>query len=146
MYCKKIFDKKSGFPVVEEAIKINNDMHVYFQNQGNPAPLPQWFISGRNAILTRYSMLGNFPSYLGNIYFSKNVFINEMNQIWFYKARGCPPYSTSMIRFALLLCYTFPQAYCLFLEHFPLPSNSLLKQLTKEVLTKLKLQNSCLKK
>ena len=54
-----------------------------------------------------------------------------MNQIQFYKAKGRPTYSTSMIQFAFLLCYTSLQAYRLFLEHIPLPSMSLLKRLTK---------------
>ena len=61
-----------------------------------------------------------------------------MNQIQFYKAKGRPPYSTSMICFALLLCYTSPQAYRLLLEHFLLPIMSLLKRLTKGSVDKIK--------
>ena len=132
--------------MVQEAIKISNDMHMYLQIQANPVPFPQWFINGRNAILTRYSMLENFPSYLGNIYSTPNILLNKMNQIQFYKAKSPPPYSTSMIRFALLLCYTSPQAYRLFLEHFPLLSMSILKRLTKGNVDKIKLQNFYLKK
>ena len=106
IYYTILFDAKSDFPVVQKAIKISNDIDVYLQIEGNPVPLPQWFINGRNAILTRYSMLENFPSYFGNIYSTQNILLNEINQIQFYKAKGRPPYSISMIRFALLLCYT----------------------------------------
>ena len=52
-----LFDEKSGFSVIQEAIKISNDMHVYLQIQGNPVLLPQWFISGRNASLISYIKL-----------------------------------------------------------------------------------------
>ena len=143
LFITKFFLKVAFFLL--RKIKISNDMHVYFQIQGNPVPLPQWFING-NAILTRYSMLENIPSYLGNIYSIQNILLNEMKQIQFYKAKGRPPYSTSMIRFALLLCYTSPQAYCLFLEHFPLPSMSLSKQLTKGNVDKIKAAKFLLKK
>ena len=112
LFITKFVLMKSDFSVVKEAIKISNDMYVYLQIQGNPVPLPQWFINEKNAILT--SMPENFPSCLGNIYSTQNILLNEMNQIQFYKAKGRPPYSTSMIRFVLLLCYTSPQAYRLF--------------------------------
>ena len=69
-----------------------------------------------------------------------------MNQIQFYKAKGRPPYSTRMIRFALLLCYTSSQAYRLFLEHFPLPSISLLKRVTKESVDEIKVAKLLLEK
>ena len=31
IYYKIVFNEKSGFPVVQEAIKISNDLHVYLQ-------------------------------------------------------------------------------------------------------------------
>ena len=37
-----------------------------------------------------------------------------------------------MLQFALLLRYTSAQAYMLLLDHFPLPSMSLLEKLTQE--------------
>ena len=39
-----------------------------------------------------------------------------------YQAKGRPPYSSAMIRFALYLRYTSLQSYKLLLEKFPLPS------------------------
>ena len=76
-------------------------------------------------------MLQNFPSYLKNLYSNRNILLEEMNKFQFYKAKGRPPYSTQMIRFALLLCYTSSQAYRLLLEYFSFPSIPLLKRLRK---------------
>ena len=46
-----------------------------------------------------------------------------------YKPKGHPPFSSVMIRYALLLRYTSLQSYKLILEKFPLPSISLLNKL-----------------
>ena len=46
-----------------------------------------------------------------------------------YQAKGRPPYSSAMIRFALHLCYTSLQSYKLLLEKFPLPSISTLHRI-----------------
>ena len=46
-----------------------------------------------------------------------------------YQAKGRPPYSSAMIRFALHLRYTLLQSYKLLLEKFPLPSISTLHRI-----------------
>ena len=50
--------------------------------------------------------------------------LNKMLDISNYQAKGRPPYSSAMIRFALHLRYTSLQSYKLLLEKFPLPSIS----------------------
>ena len=49
-----------GFPVIFESIKVDQSLHVQFQFNGHPVPLPAWFTKGRNATLTRFSQLNNF--------------------------------------------------------------------------------------
>ena len=46
-----------------------------------------------------------------------------------FNAKGRPPYSSAMIRFALHLRYTSLQSYKLLLEKFPLPSISTLHRI-----------------
>ena len=55
--------------------------------------------------------------------------LNEMLDISNYQAKGRPPYSSAMIRFALHLRYTSLQSYKLLLEKFPLPSISTLHRI-----------------
>ena len=57
-------NEKSGFPQVQEAIKIDKDLHVKLQFCSNSVPLPQWFVKGRTAQSSSFSMLDNFPPYL----------------------------------------------------------------------------------
>lgn len=137
VYYKLIF-KENGFPIIRDSIKVDKEMHVQLEVLSNPAPLPQWFVNGRNALLTKFSMLENFPSYLSSIYCNKSNLISEINHLQFYKPKGRPSFSCEMIRFALLLRYTSFQAYSLLLEHLPLPSISLLKRLRKGDLDAIK--------
>jgi len=66
IYYKLCFDDESGFPVVKDAIKIDPQLHVELRFCNNSVPLHQWFPVGRNAKLTSFSMLQNFPAYLKN--------------------------------------------------------------------------------
>ena len=105
-------------------------MHVQLQFKGNPVPLPEWFVKGHNAKLTKFSMLDNFPSYLKNIAEEHpESILTELEKRQYYKPKGRPPYSTQVIRYALLLRYTSLQAYKLLLEKLPLPSISLLNKI-----------------
>ena len=79
-------------------------------------PLPSWFVTGRNSTLKRYSKLENFPSYLSGYDEDENKIIAEMSKIEHYSAKGRPPYSSDMIRFAVMLRYTSGQAYKLMLK------------------------------
>ena len=51
-----------GFPVIFESIKVDQSLHVQLQFNEHPVPLPAWFTKGRNATLTRFSQLNNFPN------------------------------------------------------------------------------------
>ena len=51
-----------GFPVIFESIKVDQSLHVQLQFNGHPVPLPAWFSKDRNATLTRFSQLNNFPN------------------------------------------------------------------------------------
>ena len=53
-----------SFPVILESIKIDKHLHVQLQYNGHAVPLPAWFTVGRNATLTRYSQLHNFPNWV----------------------------------------------------------------------------------
>ena len=121
-----------GFPVIFESIKVDQSLHVQLQFNGHPVPLPAWFTKGRNATLTRFSQLKNFPNAIRvvseDIECSRSL-LNEMLDISNYQAKGRPPYSSAMIRFALHLRYTSLQSYKLLLEKFPLPSISTLHRI-----------------
>ena len=119
---------QAGFSSIDESIKIDKDLHGEFQYQGNPVSLPQWFREGKTATLTRFSMLQNFPSYLQTSA-PKNSILNELQSRQNYKPQSRLPYSSEMIRLALLLRYTSLQSYKILLKHFPLPSVSLLAKL-----------------
>lgn len=67
IYYKLCFEEKSGFPVINEAIKIDRGLHVKLRFCNISVPLPQWFTVGRNAKLKSNSMLQNFPAYLQNL-------------------------------------------------------------------------------
>ena len=114
-----------GFPVIFESIKVDQSLHVQLQFNGHPVPLPVWFTKGRNATLTRFSQLNNFPNAIRVVSQETECsrsLLNEMLDISNYQAKGRPPYSSAMIRFALHLRYTSLQTYKLLLEKFPLPS------------------------
>ena len=131
IYYNLVFYKESGFPSIREAIKVDQNLHVQLQLSGKPVPLPSWFVTGRNSTLKRCSMLENFPSYLSGYDEDENKIIAEMSKMQHYSAKGRPPYSSDMIRFAVMLRYTSGQAYKLMLETLPLPSISALRKLRK---------------
>jgi hypothetical protein len=56
--------------------------------------------------------------------------LDEMKSMCYYKNKGRKPYSSKMLRFALMQRYTSRQAYVQLLDELPLPSLSLLKKLS----------------
>ena len=99
-----------------------------------PIPLPEWFRQGQsnNCKLTDAGQLENFPSYIKNRLESMPLeILKEMYKIQYLKPKGRPPYSSTLIRFALMQRYTSRQSYSLLLDELPLPSFSLLQKLTK---------------
>ena len=113
---------------------MDKNLHVQLQYNGHAIPLPSWFTVGRNAKLTRYSQLSEFPNAIrivAEASASSKSLLSEMLDMVNYKPKGRPPYSSNMIRFALHLRYTSFQAYKLLLEKFPLPSISTLNKIQK---------------
>ena len=51
IYYNFAFHKESGFPLIREAIKVDQSLHVQLQLSGKPVPLPSWFVTGRNSTL-----------------------------------------------------------------------------------------------
>ena len=132
-------NEKSGFPRIQEAIKMDKDLHVKLQFCSNSVPLPQWFVKGRTARLSSFSMLDNFPTYLQSFKGKQNQLLIEMENQQHYKAKAHVPFFAELIRLALLLRYTSVQAaYRLLQENFPLPSLSLLQKLRKGNLDAMK--------
>ena len=126
VYYKLEFDELTSFPKVFGSIKVDHDLHVQLQCNGNPL----WFVQGTDAKLKRFSQLENFPNTIATAA-SENQFslIDELEKRRHYKPKGRPPYSANMIRYALLLRYTSLAAYKQLLNKFPLPSISLLNKL-----------------
>ena len=83
-------------------------------------------------------MLENFASYIRNKGIEYNIILKELTNIQHYQPQGRPPYSSMMIRFALLLRYSSLQTYKLLLKQLPLPSLTLLKRLTTGVVDAVK--------
>ena len=118
--------------MIFESIKVDQSLHVQLQFNGHPVPLPAWFTKGRNATLTRFSQLNNFPNTIRVVSEETECsrsLLNEMLDISNYQAKRRPLYSSAMIRFALHLRYTSLQSYKLLLEKFPLPSISTLHRI-----------------
>ena len=142
-----VFDIETHFPSIKECIRIDRNLHVHLQCNGNSIPLPQCFIHGNNAKLTKFSMLENFPTYIKNVVEEDPYLIlNELQKRQHYKPKGCPPFSADLICYALLLCYTSRQAYKLLLEKFPLPSFPLLEKIQNDGIGSITAVKSLLEK
>ena len=88
-----------GFPVIFESIKVDQSLHIQLQFNGHPVPLPAWFTKGRNATLTRFSQLINFPNAIRVVSEETECsrsLLNEMLDITNYQAKGRPPYSSAI--------------------------------------------------
>ena len=130
LFYRIVFDEKTQFPSILESIKVDSELHVQLRYNGDPVPLPPWFVKGRSAKLTRPSMLENLPPYIRSIAEESTfTILEELKERKNYKPKGRPPYSAALLRFALHLRYTSAQAYRQLLEMFPLPSFSLLSKI-----------------
>ena len=84
-------------------------------------------------------MLEKIPPYFRSTAIeNQQVLLDELNQRELYKPTGRPPFSASMICFALHLRHTSLQAYKLLLEKFPMPYISLLIRYNKVGVDSLK--------
>ena len=121
-----------GFLKVSMAVRVDSELHVKLQLNGNPVPLPEFFRKGSDCRLTCATVLDEIVNYLNNL--SENdkfPFLDELNLRHNYSPKGRPPFSAGLMRYALLLYHTSRQAYRLLLEKFPLPSMSLLDRLQR---------------
>ena len=121
------------FPKILESIKVVDNLHVKLQYNGKPLPLPQWFVCSRSQRNNeKGSYLKNFPACKQNTathFYNELLLLNELNQRNFYKRQRRPPYLSSMIRYALHLCYMSLQTYRLLFEGSPMVFLSLLNNI-----------------
>ena len=93
------------------------------------------FIEQKDPGSPQMDMLTNLPVYRRNAEGSceTNV-IKELLQVQYYNPKGRPPYSTSVLRFALIMRYTSNSAYQYLKKILPLTSNSLLCKLKSQTI------------
>ena len=73
----------------------------------------------------------NFPLYIRNRTTESSLeLLEEMHKIQYLKPKVRPPFSSTLLRLALMTRYTSKQAYNILLEELPLPSLSLMQKLT----------------
>ena len=46
-----VFDSETHFPSIKECIRIDRNLHVQLECDGNPLPLPHWFVHGLDTML-----------------------------------------------------------------------------------------------
>ena len=117
--------KKTGFPHILETIKIDRELYVHLQYNGNSIPLLQWCTQGRElACFTIFCHI--FKMLPAQFHIG---LLDQMKERMYYKPKGSLPYSAEMIHYALHLRCTSLQAYTILLETFPLLSVSLLNKI-----------------
>ena len=120
IYYNVVFHEDTMMPKIHESIKVSKDMHVTLEYEGNPVPLPTWFVRGRDARFDNLTQLEEFLKYMRDCESNNEYSIfSELEKRKMYKPKGRPPFSSEMIRFALLVRHTSAQAYRLMLEKFP---------------------------
>ena len=135
-------------PEITETIVVDEQLHVQLFKKSIPIPLPEWFRKGGHCEVKKKSIFENFPAYIRNYgEIDKEALdpndipheiMAELQQIQYKNPKDGPKFSSSLLRYALLLYYTSPQAYRLLLEQFPMPSISLLKKLSRGGVDSLK--------
>ena len=106
-----VCDTVTRIPTIQESISIDESLHISLSYRGYHNPLPDWFRSVHNCKLTRRSMLENFPAYIRSRGEEMNPILREMNEVQYYKGKGRPPYSSTMIRYAIVLRNTSCQSH-----------------------------------
>ena len=96
---RRVVDKRTRIAVIHESISIDRELHISLGYCGYHVPLPEWFRSIHNCLLTRKSMLENFPPYMRTKGEEMNPILKEMNELQHYKKKGRPKYSANMIRY-----------------------------------------------
>ena len=60
------YNEKTGILAAHKCFSVDKNLHVGLSYYGLVIPLLQWFQCEHNCILTKFSMLENFVSYLKN--------------------------------------------------------------------------------
>ena len=122
----KVIKNHMLIPELTGCIQVDSELHVKFFIETCFVPYPRWLHQSQDFRLSRKSMLGNFPvcleSYIENISFSSD----QLQKHTFTKTSV---YSVEIGKYGLLLQYTSIHSYRMLLEHFPLPSLSLLHKI-----------------
>ena len=66
LFYRTVFDNETELPVISECIKLDHNNHVKLQHNGKYVSLSKWFLHGRSAKLTRFSMLHYLSNHLAN--------------------------------------------------------------------------------
>ena len=123
----------SGIAIVKECIHIDSNLTVKLSYEGCNIPLPSYIARAEGSKLTSLDMLTNLPVYCKHAEGTceTNV-IKELLKLQYNNPKGRPPYSTTVLRFALMMRYTSNSAYQYLKNFLPLPSYSLLTKLKSQ--------------
>ena len=79
-------------------------LHLTFQVNSIPVPLPKWFVEGHNVKLMNISILDNFPGYLSKLKKHPPTILDELQKHQFCeKSRRQPSCYAEILRYALCL-------------------------------------------
>ena len=106
-YINLVFDESNGMPTVRECISIDESLHVTLTLNAYHLPLPHCFHMANDCTMHRKSMLVNFPPYMSGKGRGMSTVLQEISSAQFRKPQGRPNYLASMIRYALLFCFTY---------------------------------------
>ena len=122
---------ESGIVVVKECIYIDQNFNLQLSYEGIPLQVPTYIRQSPFCQVRSLDMLTNLPNYCRNFNpddYAINV-IKDLIKLTHYSPKGIPKYSSSALRFALLLRYTSNYGYNFLKKHFPVPSETVLKSL-----------------
>ena len=118
---------------VKECVHVDSNLHVKLSYEGCPIPLPGYIDRAKGSKLTSLDMLTNLPVYCKDVEATcETNIISELLNLQYCNPKGRPPYSTTVLRFALILRYTFNTGYRYLQKFLPLPSYSLLYRLKSQ--------------
>ena len=124
----KLESNAEQVPRVTFCIRVDNSLRVKLYYMNSPISLPAWFRQSRNTVLTSCSMLQNFINHMKQVADDRESILSDLEHVKFQQN---PSYPARVLRFAIELRHTSLQAYNLLLKELPLPSVSLLRQITK---------------
>ena len=99
---RMVIEPKSNIPVVKESISIDKHLHVSLNYYSFHVPLLTWFRAVHDCKLSKKSVLENFSPYIRSRGEQMNPILKEINEMQLYKAKGCPQFSSQMIRYVFL--------------------------------------------